>query len=45
MTTHILLALMALALGGVLAWKGRRVAGGLLVLVALTALAGLMWRP
>ncbi|MEW5729967.1 MAG: hypothetical protein AB1918_19220 [Pseudomonadota bacterium] len=50
MTAHVLLSLLALALGVVVAWKGRRrprrvVAGVALAVVALTALAGLSLRP
>lgn len=50
MTAHILFSLLVLALGAVMAWKGRRrprqlALGVLMVVVALTALAGLSLRP
>lgn len=50
MTAHMLLSLLVLALGALVAWKGRRrpvrlAAGVALAVVALTALVGLGLAP
>lgn len=50
MSAHVLLSLLALCLGVLVAWKGRRrplpmAAGALVALVALTALVGLSLAP